>query len=153
MLTALSASGDGPGLGNLTYAPNEHLATPAPAGHGFVTINKGYLVVIYANDGGGGNGSGGFTFYNVSNPRSPAVVFTTQNNSSYTTPSSPNYAGDIREAHGFSFWGDVACLPSNRGQGTGLQSWNWRHHGEWESRPRRARSGAAEQCFRLQLGL
>ena len=79
---------DGPGLGNLTYAPGELYSTiatftsanSAPRGHGFTPMHKGYLVVIFSNDGGGGNGSGGFTFYNVSNPRSPQATFTTYNN-------------------------------------------------------------------------
>src|SRR6185295_20397420 len=98
---ALSASrlwADGPGLGNLTYASNELFSTiatftstnNAPRGHGFVAMHKGYLVVIFSNDGGGGNGSGGFSFYNISNPRSPTNTFTTYNTPPYSTSSSSN---------------------------------------------------------------
>jgi hypothetical protein len=132
-LTMMSALAAGPGLGNLTYAPNEHLSTiatftsanAAPRGHGFVAMHNGYLVVIFSNDGGGGNGSGGFTFYNISNPRSPVATFTTDNTPPYTTSSHANYAGDIREAHGFSFFDKYVCLPSNKSGGSGLQFWDW----------------------------
>src|SRR5688500_14324111 len=34
----------------------------APRGHAFTPMHRGYLVVIFSNDGGGGNGSDGFTF-------------------------------------------------------------------------------------------
>src|SRR4051812_16250623 len=69
----LSLRADGPGIGNFTYASNELFSTlamftstnSAPRGHGFVAMHHGYLVLIFSNDGGGGAGSGGFTFFNV----------------------------------------------------------------------------------------
>ena len=133
MLSALSAFAGGPGLGNLTYTSNELFSTiatfttanSAPRGHGFTPMHKGYLVVIFADDGGGGNGSGGFTFYNVSNPRLPLVTFTTYNNPAYSTAGGANYAGDLREAHAQSFWGNYVCLPANKSGGSGLQFWDW----------------------------
>src|SRR4051812_36885507 len=75
----LSLRADGPGIANLTYATNELFSTlamftstnSAPRGHGFVAMHHGYLVLIFSNDGGGGAGSGGFTFFNVANPRLP----------------------------------------------------------------------------------
>jgi DNA-binding beta-propeller fold protein YncE len=132
-LAPSKARADGPGLGNLTYSPGEQFSTiatftdanSAPRGHGVVMMHRGYLAVVFSNDGGGGNGSGGFSFYDVSNPRSPVPTFSTLNSSTYTNSSSPHYAGDIREAHAFSFWGDIVCMPSNRGQGTGIQFWDW----------------------------
>jgi hypothetical protein len=133
ILGSLRLLADGPGIGNLTYGTNELFSTiatftaanSAPRGHGFVAMHRGYLVVIFSNDGGGGAGSGGFTFYNVSNPRSPVATFTTYNNPAYSSTNSPNYAGDIREAHAFSFYSNYVCMPSNKGLGTGLQFWDW----------------------------
>ncbi len=122
---------NGPGIGNVPYPTGEHLApiaridasTGVPSGHGFVTIHRGYLLVIFSNDGGGGNGSGGFAFLDVSDPRHPRPVFTTHGNAAYGR-GTPNDARDIREAHGFSISGDVLCLPTNLGRGTGLQFWD-----------------------------
>ncbi|MDB6015628.1 MAG: hypothetical protein JWR19_117 [Pedosphaera sp.] len=124
---------DGPGIGNLTYGTNELFTTlaaftstnGAPRGHGFVNMVHGYLTVVFSNDGGGGNGSGGFAFYDISNPRSPVNTFTTANIASYNDPSNTNYVGDLREAHAQSFWGDYACLPSNKANASGLEFWNW----------------------------
>src|SRR2546430_11016655 len=91
------ALADGPGLGNLTYTSGELFnevarftsTNGAPRAHGFVTMQRGYLAVTFANDGGGGNGSGGFAFYDVSNPRSPVLRFTTENNPNYTNSAGP----------------------------------------------------------------
>src|SRR3989442_8534906 len=102
LLNISIALADGPGLGNLTYTSGELFnevarftsTNGAPRGHGFVAMQRGYLAVTFANDGGGGNGSG-FAFYDVSNPRSPVLRFTTENNPNYTNPASANYTGDL----------------------------------------------------------
>src|ERR1044071_5458135 len=98
LLAVRPAAADGPGIGNLTYGTNELFSTiprftsttSAPRGPGLVALHQGYPVVIFSNDGGGGAGSGGFSFYNVSNPRSPVVTFTTDNHPPYSTSGSTN---------------------------------------------------------------
>ncbi|MBI3882422.1 MAG: Ig-like domain-containing protein [Verrucomicrobia bacterium] len=124
---------DGPGIGNLTYASNELFSTIArftstngsPRGQGFVAMHKGYLVIICSDDNGGGNGSGGFSFYNVANPRVPVLTFSTFTNALYSNSGSSNYAGDIREAHAFSFFSNYVCMPANKNGGSGLLFWDW----------------------------
>jgi DNA-binding beta-propeller fold protein YncE len=123
---------DGPGLGNRAYGSGDHMkriaridgGDGAPRGHGFVAMHRGYLLVIFSRDSGGGNGSGGFALLDVSDPRNPRTAFTTHNNPDYAR-GTPDYAGDIREAHGFSFSGDILCTPTNKGQGTGVQFWDF----------------------------
>jgi YVTN family beta-propeller protein len=126
------ARGDGGGLGNLTYAPGE-VGTMlrrfddtfgTPQGQGFVGMHRGYLLVPFSADGGGGNGSGGFAVYDVSDPRNVAMVFTTQGKAAYNTPGLPNYAGDLREPHGYSVSGDIFCFTTNLGAGSGLEFWD-----------------------------
>ena len=130
---------DGPGLGNLTYNSGELLSTlgqfnatnGAPRGHGFVAMHKGYLVVPFSADQGGGNGSGGFAFYDVGNPRAPLLKFTTEGNTAYTSTASPNYVGNLREPHGYSFtrFGgkDYVCFTTNisSANASGLQVWDF----------------------------
>lgn len=124
---------DGPGLGNLTYNAPEltnliarfETTNGVPRGQGFVAMHKGWLFVPFASDGGGGNGSGGFAFFNVSNPRSPLLTFTTEGNTNYTSASSPNYGGDLREPHGYSFHSNIVCFTMNKIGGSGLQFWDF----------------------------
>jgi DNA-binding beta-propeller fold protein YncE len=101
----------------------------APRGHGFVAMVNGYLLVIFASDSGGGNGSGGFAFFDISDPRAPVNVFTTHNHPDYGP--GPNYAGEIREPHAFSFSGQYACIPTRRG----LQFWDFSQVGPPANRP------------------
>ncbi len=123
---------DGGGLGNLTYGPSEEgdmlfrfdSSNGAPQGHGFVTMHRGYLIVPFSADGGGGNGSGGLSVFDVSDPRNIANVFTTQGDASYNTVGLPNYVGDLREPHGYGVSGDIFCFTTNGGQGTGLEFWD-----------------------------
>jgi len=120
-------------LGNLVYSASEEgsllrrfdSTNGAPQGHGFVTMHRGYLVVPYSADGGGGNGSGGFAVYDVSDPRNVLNVFTTENDPAYETSGMPNYAGDLREAHGYGVSGDVFCFTATGGAGTGLEFWDF----------------------------
>ncbi|MDP6800451.1 MAG: Ig-like domain-containing protein [SAR202 cluster bacterium] len=81
--TSNSAHGAGPGLGNKTYNPDE-LFKPAsiiksPSGHGAVTMVDGYLMVIYASDGGTDPENQGIEFWDVSDPRNPFVVVSYKN--------------------------------------------------------------------------
>ena len=133
-----SVRADGPGLGNLTYAPAEvgttlarfEAATGAPHGHGFVAMHKGYLVVPFAMDSGGGRKSGGFAFYNVSDPRAVQMTFTTSGNPAYAE-GGPQDPGSLGEPHGYSFtrFGghDYVCFTQNRfvANGSGLQVWDF----------------------------
>ncbi|MCW1885589.1 Ig-like domain-containing protein [Luteolibacter flavescens] len=132
------AAADGPGLGNVTFAPEELLSTVArfekstgaPHGHGFVSMHKGYLVVPFSLDGGGGFDESGFAFYDVSDPRAVRLTFTTQDHPDYAT-GSPNDPGQIGEPHGYSFtrFGgrDYVCVTQNirRPDSSGLQVWDF----------------------------
>lgn len=138
LLAAPRLAADGPGLGNLSYAPGEVLTTlarfdhasGAPYGHGFVAMHRGYLVVPFALDAGGGLGSGGFAFYDVSDPRSVQRTFTTAGNPAYAA-GGPNDPGDLGEPHGYSFtrFGgrDYVCFTQNivAPNASGLQVWDF----------------------------
>src|SRR4051812_5082282 len=73
----------GPGLGKVTFSAAE-LGKPvaiirstnaagAARGHANVAMHKGYLFVPYSTDSG--QPGGGISFYDVSNPRAPALVY------------------------------------------------------------------------------
>jgi len=112
---------DGPGVPNRTY-PDEFVLTVisqlnsangAPRSHGHVSMHKGYLVVIYSTDDGGSDG--GFSFYDISDPYAPELVF--QKDDEETQ--------EIREAHGYGFSssypGDLVALQA----AYGIQIWDW----------------------------
>ena len=130
-LFVLPATGQGPGLPNLSYptkSPMDLLSvidssTGTPRGHGFVTMHRGYLLVPFANDGGGGGSSGGFAFLDISDPENPSAVFTTNGTAPYNNSGSNQYAGRIRESHGSTISGDTWCMTTNGG-GSGLQFWD-----------------------------
>ncbi len=96
----------------------------APRGHGFVTMHQGYFMVVFSNDGGGGKGTGGFSFINIADPENPVNVFRSDATAPYNDSSSNQYAGNIREAHGYSFSGNIWCMNTNRNGGSGLQFWD-----------------------------
>lgn len=108
----------GPGLPQVTftaaelYKPVATLKMPAPYGHNLVSMHKGYLLVVFAPDHM--EPGGGLRFYDMTNPRSPAIV------STLTTPETRR----LVEAHGYgassSYPGDYAVFQSL----TGLQFWN-----------------------------
>ena len=108
---------DGPGLPNLTYDPAEvntvigHLGAEngSPRGHGSLAFHRGYLTVVFSRDSG--EGDGGFAFYDVSDPKAPQLVFAKDDAETE----------DIREAHGFGFWGDYVVLQASYG----VQFWDW----------------------------
>jgi PKD repeat protein len=110
---------DGPGLPNLTYSQSELFHSLSVIrisggtrvrGQGSVAMHNGYLVVIYAPDSG--RTGGGFSFYDISNPRSPRQVLKRD-------------VTAIREPHGFGFSnsypGDYVVLQAERG----IQFWDW----------------------------
>lgn len=117
LLAAAPARADGPGLPNLEYDPAEvltvigHLGKEngAPRGHGTLSLHKGYLTVIFSRDSG--EGDGGFAFYDVSDPKSPQLVFAKDDEETE----------DIREAHGYGYWGDHVVLQASYG----VQFWDW----------------------------
>jgi hypothetical protein len=91
------AGAAGPGLPNLTYSASEvfqpisviHSAVGGSArGEGTVQMVEGYLFVPFGKDSG--VSGGGFSFYDISNPRSPVKVSQTD-------------VTALREPHGFGF--------------------------------------------------
>ena len=115
----VAALAQGPGLPNLTYTSAELFkplsiirsdAAGASRGQGAVAMHDGYLLVIYAPDSG--LAGGGFSFYDISNPRSPVRV-------------AKRDVSAIREPHGFGFSnsypGHYAVVQSIRG----IQFWDW----------------------------
>ncbi|QQL45260.1 LamG-like jellyroll fold domain-containing protein [Sulfuriroseicoccus oceanibius] len=80
----------GPGLGNLSYTSGElfseisrihpgdggALGVGTNYGYNLAHMVNGYMVTVFAEDGGGVRGDvrGGIQFYDVSNPRSPRIV-------------------------------------------------------------------------------
>ncbi|MGE3669774.1 MAG: Ig-like domain-containing protein [Polyangiaceae bacterium] len=93
----LSAPVRAQGVPNLTYQPSEvgtvlariDSSIGAPRGHGNVMIHRGYLTVIFSRDSG--KGDGGFAFFDISDPRTPTLVFAKDDDETE----------DIREAHGY----------------------------------------------------
>ncbi|HEX6736816.1 MAG TPA: Ig-like domain-containing protein, partial [Vicinamibacteria bacterium] len=119
LLAPAAPAADGPGLPNLTYSSSELFRSLSVIrvtggsrirGQGSVAMHNGYLVVIYAPDSG--RTGGGFSFYDISNPRSPRQVLKRD-------------VTAIREPHGFGFSssypGDYVVLQAERG----IQFWDW----------------------------
>lgn len=116
----------GPGLGNLTYSAAENRTrisivddsnpagvTTAGDGHGNVYLFDGYLLTIYASDGGGRNA--GFAFWDISNPRAPVRVANHRPANS-----------KLREAHGYGFTTGFGGRKYFIGQSTsGIQIWDF----------------------------
>ena len=97
-----------PGLGVLELgdrAPGDLVArfdgkTGTPQGKGFVTMHRGHLLVPFSADGGGGGKTGGFAFFDVSDPGAPRKVFSTRDDPErYHTPGAPDFAGNLRELY------------------------------------------------------
>jgi len=113
---------DGPGLGNLTYAPGElfttlsRIAAPPTTprqGPGNVDMVNGYLMVLTESDGGGTVNSAAIEFWDVSNPRNPTRVVrhnnadTFGNRENHGFGLSSSYAGDylvVQGHNGLLFW-------------------------------------------------
>ncbi len=88
---------DGPGLANLSYGSSEVFkaitilnsdVSGSARGHGTVQMVNGYLFVPFGRDSGASGG--GFSFYDMSNPRAPVKVSQTN-------------VTALREPHGFGF--------------------------------------------------
>ncbi|MBK8253001.1 MAG: Ig-like domain-containing protein [Polyangiaceae bacterium] len=117
LFSAAEASADGSGLPNLSYDPAEvftvigHLGAEngSPRGHGTLSFHRGYLTVIFSKDSG--EGDGGFAFYDIADPKNPQLVFAKDDADTE----------DIREAHGYGYWGDYVVLQAS----LGIQIWNW----------------------------
>ena len=116
-LAAPAARADGPGLPNASYDPAEvltvvgHLGAEngSPRGHGTLSFHRGYLTVVFSKDSG--EGDGGFAFYDVSDPHQPQLV----------SAKDDEETEDIREAHGYGYWGDYVVLQASYG----VQFWDW----------------------------
>jgi YVTN family beta-propeller protein len=117
VLFAAPARADGPGLGNLTYTPAEvfkqiariDTAAGAPRAHGTMHMHRGYLAVVFAPDSG--KSFGGFSFFDVSNPRAPKLALKKDDDETHP----------LREAHGWGFHGDLVFLQSRNG----FHVWDW----------------------------
>ena len=99
LCSLLFASPDGPGLPSRRYPRAEvfkvigtiNSANGAPRAHGNASMHKGYLVVIFSEDGEPANG--GFAFYDLSDPYNPKLVFRKEDTETH----------EIREAHGYGY--------------------------------------------------
>lgn len=121
LFLAPAAALAGPGLGNLSYGAGEvftvvgHVGNEngAPRAHGTASIHKGYLATIFSRDSG--EGQGGFAFHDLSNPRSPVLVFAKDDSETFP----------IREGHGYGAsrvnGRDYVVLQATEG----VQFWDW----------------------------
>ncbi len=107
------AAAQGPGLGNLTYSSTEVGRTLSlivnREGHGWVAMHRGYLAVLFSQDGGLGGGA--ISFLDVSNPRLPKLVHVRDD----------SVTQQLREPHGWGMRGDFAVLQANHG----MHFWNF----------------------------
>ncbi len=116
------ATSDGPGLPNRSYPPQDVMrviatidaSNSAPRAHGTASMHKGYLVIIYSDDG---EANGGFSFYDFSVPNTPVLVSRKDDAETH----------DIREAHGYGYsyssssGRDLVALQA----ALGIQIWDW----------------------------
>jgi len=117
LVASATARADGPGLGNLTYGEAEvfkqiarlDTSNGAPRAHGTIHMHRGYLAMVYAPDSG--KSFGGFSFFDLSNPRAPKLAFKKDDDETHP----------MREAHGWGFFGDLAFLQSIHG----FFVWDW----------------------------
>lgn len=129
---AHAAPNPGPGLGNLTYTndelfndisfinPNDggDLGSSTSYGYNLAHMVNGYMVTVFAGDGGGVRGDlrGGIQFYDVSDPRNPAIVNTIWDPTDLTSR--------MREIHAMCFAQvgaqKLMLIPSQKG----IQIWD-----------------------------
>jgi DNA-binding beta-propeller fold protein YncE len=119
LLSAPIVRAAGPGLPNLTYSSAE-LFKPltviksdvngAARGQGTVQMVDGYLFVPFGVDSG--HPGGGFSFYNISNPRAPVKVSQTN-------------VSALREPHGYGFSNSYAGHYAVMQAINGVQVWDF----------------------------
>ncbi|MGH7493435.1 MAG: Ig-like domain-containing protein [bacterium] len=121
LAVAFAAQADGPGLPKRRYPANQvfqvigtiNAASGAPRAHGNVSMHKGYLVVIFSEDGE--PAKGGFSFYDLSDPHHPGLVYRKEDAETR----------ELREAHGYgyssSYGADLVALQA----AYGIQIWDW----------------------------
>jgi len=114
------ATADGPGLPNRSYPPQEvftviakiDASNSAPRAHGTASMHKGWLVIIYSDDG---EANGGFSFYDFSVSNTPVLAGRKDDAETH----------DIREAHGYGYSNsnglDLVALQA----ALGIQIWDW----------------------------
>ena len=104
----------GPSLPNLSYSDKElfkplYTFKEKGKGQNVVAMHKGYLFYVYGKDSG--KSGGGFTFWDISNPRKPVRVYKED-------------VKDLRESHGMGFHSsdgkDYAALQG----GNGVMVWD-----------------------------
>ncbi|HET7792932.1 MAG TPA: Ig-like domain-containing protein [Rhizobacter sp.] len=113
------AHADGPGLPNLSYSSSEVFKPltilnsdvgGSARGHGTVQMVNGYLFVPFGRDSGASGG--GFSFYDMSNPRAPVKVSQTN-------------VTALREPHGFGFSNSYAGRYAVMQSIGGIQFWDF----------------------------
>ncbi|MBC7955027.1 MAG: Ig-like domain-containing protein [Cytophagales bacterium] len=113
------AHADGPGLPNLSYSSNEVFkplvilrsdVNGSERGHGTVQMVNGYLFVPFGRDSGASGG--GFSFYDMSNPRAPVKVSQTN-------------VTALREPHGFGFSNSYPGRYAVMQSISGIQFWDF----------------------------
>jgi|GEM_PF-2288786 len=130
-VTQPAANGlNGPGVGNLTYSSNEYMqvvsrfdsnsgiptfGNNSTYGTNVVAMHNGYLAMVFADDAG--RGTGGFLFYDISNPRNPVMVNRVYEPSGRTS--------EIRESHSMGFCNDLGGNHVVLQSGHGLEFWDW----------------------------
>lgn len=102
------------GAPSVTFAPEElftvvgriDAALGAPRGHGSIAMHRGSLMIVSADDG---RVDGSIQFFDVSNPRKPALVARREDDVTH----------ELRECHGFAFsrhlGRDLVALQSRKG--------------------------------------
>ncbi len=117
----LFASPDGPGLPKRRYPTREvfqvigtiDAAKGAPRAHGNASMHKGFLVIIFSEDGEPANG--GFAFYDLSDPYNPKLVFRREDAATH----------ELREAHGYGFSSSAGADLVALQAAYGIQIWDW----------------------------
>lgn len=127
--------GEGPGMAKITYS-QEQVGTilsqnDTTYGNGLgingskavstTAMHRGYLFVPLGADHGGGQGAGGFAFYDVSDPANIINVFDSRSNpGKYHTGGLQNYVGDWAEVHTMSVHGDRFIISERRNGSAGF---------------------------------
>jgi len=117
---SVAIENQGPGIPKIQFKKEElfkplsTLKAPAGLGHGWPILYKGYLVVPHIKDGGV---NGGWGFFDISNPRSPRMVFEKRDNET----------ADVREqlSWGLATVGYGGKTIAAIAAWKGVQFWDW----------------------------